>query len=159
MQAEKSQTNPVEILTAVHQTDSGVGGIGVVVPNAKRTAAGRDYEQADGSLEELQFRAVLRALQFGKQLRADRVSVLCSDKSAVSQVNRETPVAAGGRLPLLYMQIRALIYTYQRAEVLAVPKSKVRAARRLAVAASRMPVRVSRSPGTLFDLDQAASTA
>lgn len=159
MQAEESQTNPIQILTAAYRTDSGPGGIGLVVRNAAPTAVGQVYEQSYGSIEELQFRAVLRALQLGKKLRANRICVLCPDESVVKQVNREVPVAAEGTLPLLYMQIKALVYTYRQAEVIAVSKSKVRAARRLAVAASKIPVRRKAAPRTLFDLDQTAAKA
>jgi len=150
MRAERLRTKSVQILTAVSNPESGPAGIGVVAANAPATVAGSIYEQALGSTEELYLRAVLRALQLGKQLHASSVSILCPDEYAVKLVNREAPIEPGSPLALLYMKARALMYTYQLAEVLAVPRSRVESAHRLAVAATRMPAAKKDPQRTLF---------
>lgn len=155
MQAERSQTKVLQIQTAVCRPDSGPGGIGVAVPGVGPTVAGHIYEQAYGSREELLYRAVHRALELGKRLGADQVSVLCPDESVVRQINRETPVPQDGRLPLLYMRLKALMYTFRHAEVSAAPEGRVRAAQRLALAASRIPAKAGKKARTLFAFDQA----
>ena len=140
----------MRILTDVFIPDEGPSGIGIVATNAPSTSVGGIYQQAVGDPEELRLRSVLRALQFGKDLNAERICILCPDEVTVKLVNREMPLEPGSPLALLYIKIRALIYTYSQAEVRAVPRARVRPARRLAIAASRMPVRSSNPQRELF---------
>ncbi len=141
MRAHRLQTESVQILTAVFLPKAGPAGIGVAAADMPATTISTIYEQAFGSAEYLHFRAILRALQLGRELRAERISVLCPDEDTVKLINRETPMESGSRLVPLYMRIRALMHTYRLAEVRAVPRSRVKPAQRLAAAASRMPVR------------------
>jgi len=138
MQADKVQTKSVQILTAVFRPQTGPAGIAAVVANAPATAIGSIHEQAFGSAERLHFRAVLRALQLGRNLHARDISVLCPDEEVVKLINREAALEPGSSLTPLYVKVRALIYTYRLAEVRAVPRKRVVPAYRLAVAASRM---------------------
>ena len=141
MQADRLHTESVQILTAVFLPKAGPAGIGVAAAGMPATTISSVYEQAFGSAEYLHFRAILRALQLGRELRAERISVLCPDEEIVKLINRETPMESGSGLVPLYMRIRALMHTYRLAEVRAVPRSKVAPAQRLAAAASRMPAR------------------
>ena len=139
MRAGRVQTKSVQILTAVFRPPDGPAGIGVMVANAQGTVPSSLREQAVGSPEYLHLRAVLRALQLGRKLRAGNVSILCPDEYAVKLITRESPVEEGSRLVPLYMRIRALMHTFRLVEILAVSRSRVEPARRLAIAASRGP--------------------
>jgi len=150
MQADGLQTKSVQIATAVFHPKAGPAGIGVIAANAPATDISSIHEQALGSPEYLHFLAVLRALQLGKQIRAGNISILCPDERIVKLINRETPLEPGSPLAPLYMRIRALMHTYRLAEVRAVPRSRVEAARKLAAAASRMPARKTEPQGKLF---------
>lgn len=150
MQADRLQTKNLMIETAACRPDSGPGGIGVVARNVHPTVAGRICEQAYGDAEELTYRAVYRALDLGKRLRLDEVSILCPNETIVKQINRELPVPQQGRIPLLYVRVKSLMYTYKHAEIIAAPEGRVRAARKLAVAGSRIPIPVKKVPRTLF---------
>ncbi len=154
MRADRSQTRALQIQTAVCLPEAGPGGIGVAAPEVGPTVAGRVYEQAYGSREELLYRSVFRALELGKRLGVERFSVLCPDEAVSRQINREEPVPRQGRLPLLYMKIKALMYACGNAEVVFAPEGRVRAALKLAIAASRIPAR-RREPLTLFTADRA----
>jgi ribonuclease HI len=144
------QTKTLVIETAVCRPDSGPGGVGVVARDVHPTVAGRICEQAYGSIEELTYRAVLRALDLGKRLGLERVSILCPNETIARQINRELPVPQESRIPMLYVRVKALMYTYKRAEIIAAPEGRVRAARKLAMAGSRIPVPVKKEPRTLF---------
>jgi len=137
MPREKLQTKSIQILTAVVSAKSGISGIGVVAPTVSSDRIRSIHEQDSGSSDYLHFKAVLRALQLGKILNSRNISVLCPDEKTVRVVNREEPLELGSPLVPLYIKIRALIYTYGTAEVLAVPKSRIGPARRLAVSAMR----------------------
>ena len=150
MRAEKLQTKSVQVLTAVSDSETGPAGIGVVAANTPATTLGRIYEQALGDPDDLYFRAVLRALQLGKQLHASNISILCPDEYVVKLINREVPLEAGNRLTVPYMKVRAMMHTYKLAEVLAVPRSRVESAHRLAIAASKMQIRRPEPQGNLF---------
>ncbi|GEM_PF-2782038 len=157
MQADRSQTRSLKIQTAVCRPERGPGGIGVAVAGVGPTVAGRIYEQAYGAEDELMYRAVLRALELGKRLGVESVSVLCPNDTIARQINRAIPVPQQGRLPMLYVKVKALMYTFRHAEVVSVPDGKVRAAHKLALAASRIPVPVRQEPRTLFTLDPAGA--
>lgn len=150
MPLERLRTKTVQMVTAVHRPESGPGGIGVVVAGASTTSFGSVYEQAVGSPLYLEFRAILRALQLGKRLKAEEISILCSDDQAVKIINRELPIEPASGLVPMFMKIRALMHTYQVAEVRCVPRSRVEPARRLAITASRMPQDKSELQGKLF---------
>lgn len=150
MRADRLKTETLMMETAVCRPDSGPGGIGVVARNVHPTVAGRICEQAYGSVEELTYRAVFRALDLGKRLRLEQVSILCPNETVARQINRELPVPQEGRIPLLYVRVKALMYTYKQAEIIAAPLGRVRAARKLALAGSRIPVPVKKEPRTLF---------
>jgi len=144
------RAKPIRILTGACFADSGPSGIGVVAVNAPATSVGSVCEQTFGDEDELHFRSILRALQLGKDLGVGSILVLSPSDKIVKLVNREIALEPGGPLALLYIRIRALIYTYHRVEVRAVSKSRVRAARKLAVQASRAPVRSAQAQGELF---------
>ena len=150
MRAEKLQTKSVQVMTAVARPETGPAGIGVVAINAPTEALSNIYEQALGNADDLQLRAVLRALQLGKQLHASNISILCPDEYVVKLVNREVALEPGSPLAVPYIKVRALMHTYQLAEVLAVPRSRVEPARRLAIEASRMPVHTKQIQKSLF---------
>ena len=150
MQADKLQTRPVQILTAIFRPESGPAGIGIAVADAPANTIGGLREQAIGSREYLLFRAILRALQLGKELHAERIAILCPDEDSVRLINREMPLKPGSGLVPCYMRIRALMHTYRAAEVRVAPRSRVEPARRLAIAASRMPVRKPDPQRSLF---------
>lgn len=141
MRPGRLRTKSVQILTAVFLPKAGPAGVGVAVANGPAATISSIYEQAFGSAEYLHFRAILHALRLGKSLRAERISVLCSDEEIVKLINREAPLEPGSPLFPIYTKIRGLMHTYRLAEVRAVPKSRVEPARRLAITASRMPVR------------------
>ncbi len=157
MQADRSRSKPLRIEAAVCSQDTGPGGLGVVVRDAGPTVAGRLYEQAYGTREELLYRAVFRALELGKRLGADHVRVLCPDEEITRQINRETPVPQIGRLPILYIKVKTLMYTFGSAEVAAAPDGRVRSAHKLAVAASKIPQSAKPEPRTLFSAEHAAA--
>ena len=150
MQAGGSQTRSVQFLTAAVSPETGPGGIGVVALNVCPTEPAGVYEQAIGTSEELLYTAVLRALQLGKRLGASEVTVFCPDEMVVKQINRELRIVTGGRLALLYIKVKALMYRFESARVVTASRSKVSAARKLALAASRIPVPKKESPRTLF---------
>lgn len=152
MQSARSGARPLRVLTDVFVSDDGPSGIGVLAANTPSPNNGSIYEQAFGKPEELSLLSVLQALKLGKNLNAERICVLCPDEITVKIVNRETPLQIGSPLAPTYMSIRALIYTYQKAEVRAVSRSRVRPARELAIAASRLPVRSSNPQFELFAL-------
>lgn len=147
-------SRPLSIQVSAWRPDSGPGGIGVVAPAVGPDQSSRVYEQVHGSREELTYRAVLRSLELAEEVGARRVRILCPDESVTRQINREEPVPQGGRLPLLYIRVKAMMYTFERAEIAAVPEGRVRAAQRLAQAASRIPPRIKRpEPQTLLPMD------
>ena len=150
MRAERLRTDCVQVMTAVTRPETGPAGIGVLAADAPSTMIGSIHEQALGSMDDLYFRAVLRALQLGKQIRASNISVLCPDERIVKLINREVQIEPGSPLVLQYMRVRALMHTYKLAEVVSVPRSRVEPARRLAVAASRMPARKPELQRSLF---------
>ena len=140
----------VQIMTAVHIPEVGPAGIGVTTANAPANAVSRVYDQSYGSAEYLELRAILRALQLGRSLRARSVSILCQGEVAAGIANREVQLEPGSPLAPIYMKVRALMYTFKLAEVRAVPKSRVEPARRLAIAASRIPVQKQEPQRSLF---------
>ena len=140
----------VQIMTAVYIPEVGPAGIGVTTANAPANAISRVYDQSYGSTEYLELRAILRALQLGRSLRAGSVSILCPDEMIARIANRDVRLEPGSPLAPIYMKIRALMYTFKLAEVRAVPKSRVEAARRLAIAASRIPAEKPEPQRTLF---------
>jgi len=150
MRAQRLRTKCVQIATAVFQPKVGPAGIGVVAAHAPATNVSSIHEQVFGGSDYLHLRAVLRALQLGKEIRARNISILCPDERVVKLVNREIPLEPGSPLAPLYMRIRALMYTYRLAEVRAAPRSRVQAARKLAAAASRMPARKVEPQRKLF---------
>lgn len=150
MQTGRSQTRSVQILSAVYHPESGPAGVGAIVADAPTTSFSSVHEQVFGSADQLYLRSVLRALQLGKKLHADNVSILCPDETTVKLINREIPLELGSPLAPLYIKSRAMMHTYRFAEVRIVPRSRVEPARRLAIAASRMPVRRTEPQRTLF---------
>jgi len=140
----------VQIMTAVHIPEVGPAGIGVTTANAPANAVSRVYDQSYGSAEYLELRAILRALQLGRSLRVGSVSVLCQNEVIARIANREAHLEPGSPLVPIYMKIRALMYTFKLAEVRAVPRSRVEPARRLAIAASRIPAQRQEPQRTLF---------
>ena len=144
------EARAVQILTAVHIPGVGPAGIGVTTANAPANAVSRIFDQSFGSGEYLYLRAVLRALQLGKSLHIRNISILCPEDNVVRIVNREAPLEPGSPLVPIYMKIRALIHTFKMAEVRAVPRSRVKPARRLAVAASRIPSQRPEPQRSLF---------
>ncbi len=137
-------------MTDVFVADEGPSGIGVAAANAPSTSISSLYEQSFGEPEKLYLQSVLRALQLGKDLSAEKVCVLCPDEQTVRIVNREARLEPGSPLAPLYMRIRAQIYTYRQAEVRAVSRSRVREARNLALTASRLPIRSDNPQYELF---------
>jgi hypothetical protein len=135
----------VQIMAAVHVPEVGPAGIGVTTANAPANAVSRVYDQSYGSAEYLELRAILRALQLGRSLRAGSVSILCEDEAIARIANRQTPLELGSPLAPIYMKVRALMYTFKLAEIRAVPR-----ARRLAIAASRIPAQKPQPQRTLF---------
>lgn len=152
MRTVKLQTKSVQVMTAVARPETGPAGIGVMAANTPAEAFGNIYEQALGNTDALHLRAVLRALQLGKQLHARNISILCPDEYVVKLVNRELSLEPGSPLAVPYIKIRALMHTYKLAEVLAVPRSRVEPARRLAIEAARMrtPVQGKQVQRSLF---------
>ena len=140
----------VQIMTAVHIPEVGPAGIGVTTANAPANAISRVYDQSYGSAEYLELRAILRALQLGRSLRAGSISILCPDETIARIANREVSLELGSPLVPIYMKIRALMYTFKLAEIRAVPRSRVEPARRLAIAASRIPAQKPEPQRTLF---------
>lgn len=132
------QSKRVVILTAAFNPESGPAGIGAVAEGVSPEAVGSICEQAAGSSDYLHFRAILRALQLAKHLRAVEVRVLCPDERVVKMVNRELPLEPGSYLAPVYMRTRALMYTVPRVEVTSASKFRIAPARRLAIAASRV---------------------
>ena len=149
MQADRP---PLRIMTDVFVADEGPSGIGVAAANAPATSISALYEQSFGEPEQLYLQSVLRALQLGKDLSADKICVLCPDERTVRIVNREISLKPGSPLAPLYMRIRAQMYTYRQAEVRAVARTRVRQARGLALTASRMPVRPANPQYEMFAL-------
>jgi hypothetical protein len=144
------QARAVQIMTAVHIPEVGPAGIGITTANAPANAVSRIYDQSYGSAEYLELRAILRALQLGRSLRARSVSILCPDEMIARIANRDVHLEPGSPLAPIYMKVRALMYTFKLAEIRAVPKSRVEAARRLAIAASRIPAQKPQPQRTLF---------
>ena len=144
------EAGAVQIMTAVHIPKVGPAGIGVTTANAPANAISRIYDQSYGSSEYLELRAIFRALQLGRSLRAGSVSILCPDEAVARIANREVPLELGSPLAPIYMKIRALMHIFNLAEVRAVPKSRVEPARRIAVAASRIPAKKPEAQRTLF---------
>jgi hypothetical protein len=139
-------------MTDVFVADEGPSGIGVAASNAPATSISTLYEQSFGEPEKLYLQSVLRALQLGKDLSAEKICVLCPDEQTVRIVNRETPLEPGSPLAPLYIRIRAQIHTYRQAEVRVVSHTRVRQARSLALTASRMPVRSDNPQYEMFAL-------
>ena len=140
----------MQIMTAVHIPEVGPAGIGVATANAPANAISRIYDQSYGSPEYLELRAIFRALQLGRSLRAGSVSILCPHEAVARIANREVPLELGSPLAPIYMKIRSLMHTFKLAEVRAVPRSRVEPARRIAVAASRIPAKKPEVQRTLF---------
>lgn len=140
----------VQIMTAVHIPAVGPAGIGVTTANAPANVVSRVYDQSYGTAEYLELRAILRALQLGRSLHAGSVSVLCPDEVIARIANREVPLELGSPLAPIYMKVRALMHTFKLAEVRAVPRSRVEPARRIAIAASRIPAKRPEPQRTLF---------
>ncbi len=150
MQTNRRTTKPLRVLTDAFIADDGPSGVGAVAVNAPSAYISSVFEQRMGPPEELYLRAILYGLQIGKELGACNISVLCPDETAVKIANRELALEHGSPLAPLYMRIRALIYTYAQAEVRAVPRSRVKHARSLALSASRMPIRRANPQYELF---------
>lgn len=152
MQASRLQTRSVQICVAVHRPEAGPAGIGVAAAGSPRDQLSGIREQAVGEPDVLFLRAILRALQLGRRLKAENVSILCPDQRAVRIVNREETLEPGSPLAPLYIRIKAQMYSFRDAEVLAVPQSRVEAARRLAMAASRNAHSKTEVQPELFEL-------
>ncbi|MHB0912019.1 MAG: hypothetical protein ACYC2Y_01060 [Armatimonadota bacterium] len=92
-------------------------------------AAGRatTVEKATGDRTYLHLLGVLRALELGRNLRVESISVFCPDEAAARIANRELPLPAGSPLGPIYIRIRAMMHTYRRAELHA---GKMRARKR-----------------------------
>lgn len=152
MQEEKPNGEGIRILVAAVCPESGPGGIGVVAINAPTIAGSRVYEQAEGTAESLHYRSVIRGLELARRLRAKKVLVACADEATVKQINQEMPVPQRGRLPLLYIKSRALMHMFTEARIVFVPRRVVAPALKLALAASRIPVR--KPPRDLFTISE-----
>jgi hypothetical protein len=139
-------------MTAVFQPKSGPAGIGVLAPDVEVSQMGSLYEEASGlSSEELSFFGVQRALELARSLESMRVIVLLADEKAVRLINRETPILPGSLLALYYIKIRALMYTFKSAQIVAVPRGRVRPAIKLAAAHGRISERRTAIQKTLFN--------
>lgn len=137
MLANRLKTRSLQICVAVYRPEIGPAGIGAAAVGAAKDEISGIREQTVGGQEELHLRAILRALQLGRRLKTENISILCADQRTVRIVNKEEPLEPGSPLVPLYIRIRAQMYTFREAEVLAVPQSRVEPARRLAIAASR----------------------
>ena len=153
MRSDEYCIKSLKILTAVYHAKVGPSGIGVIAANAPILAAGCLCEQSLGSKDDLYFRSILRALEIGQRFRSENLVILCPDETTVRLVNRERGLPAGNPQIPLYVRIRALMYTFQSVEILSAARSTVGSAYRLAIEASRLPVRADKVQGSLFELD------
>ena len=143
MQHARHTQKSLQILTAISPGHGGVSGIGVAASGLGGATLGTIREEARGGSDELYLRAILRALELGRRLHAENVSILCPDEATVALANGEARLEPGSPLTPTYIRVRALMHSYRFSEVRLAARSRVEQARRLAVSAGRMPVRTT----------------
>lgn len=136
MRRKELQTDPVRLLVSVCRVNNHSAGIGIYVENLSTNCIEKIYEPVRSEFvsdEHLYLIAILWSLQLSRKYHTDNIEVLCPNEISVQIVNRDICLEPGSVMVPVYVQIRALMHTYESIIVKAVSEDIVEPARKIAL--------------------------
>ncbi|MHB1001595.1 MAG: hypothetical protein ACYC27_20330 [Armatimonadota bacterium] len=135
MRRKELQTDPVRLLLSACRLNNYSAGIGIYVENLSTNNIEKIYEPVRCEFisdEHLYLIGILWSLQFSKKYHTNNIEVLCPNELSVNIVNRDVCLEPGSVMVPTYVQIRALMHTYESITVRTVSEDIVEPASKIA---------------------------